>query len=226
MQNFGRKFLSGEVMRTTWQRIRILTFGLLLLGCGWAGPASSGAASSSGPDQGREDFRTNYDFISFFYNLINDAIDLLPDDLEKLVLQGRKGDSLLAGALAFDPQHKSLRVSLEASNLGAQASYVVLQIYGGAPVNAVIPQAVYYNGFDRGENFSERIIEGRRQIERSSHPDRDRYNLALNVLTDLWLVDLEQSGQKITDPPIEGVYLRDAHEDLYLVEEAQKRMPT
>ena len=222
MQNFGRTFFSGEVMRAMWQRIRILSFVLLLLGCGWAGPASSVAASSPGPDQGPEDFRTNYDFISFVYNLINDAIDLLPADLEKLVLQGRKVDSLLAGALAFDPQQKSLRFSLEPSNLGAQASYVVFQIYGGAPVNAVIPQAVYYNGFDRGENFSGRIIEGRRQIEKSSRPDRDRYNLALNVLTDLWLVDFEKSGQKITDLPREGVYLRDAHEDLYLVEEAQE----
>ncbi len=205
-----------------WQRIRVLSFGLLLLGCCWVGPASSVAASLPGWDQGSEDFRTNYDFISFVYNLINDAIDLLPTDLEKRVLQGRKVDSLLTGALAFDPQQKSLRFSLEPSNLGAQASYVVFQIYSGAPVNAVIPQAVYYNGFDRGENFSGRIIEGRRQIERSSRPERDRYNLALNILTDLWLVDFEKSGQKITDPPREGVYLRDAHEDLYLVEEAPK----
>ena len=195
---------------------------MLLLACGWAESASSVAASSPGPDPGPEDFRTNYDFISFVYNLINDALDLLPVDLEKRVLQGGKADPLLAGALAFDPQQKSLKFSLEPSNLGAQASYVVFQIYGGAPVNAVIPQAVYYNGFDRGEDFSGRIIEGRRRIEKSSRPDRDRYNLALNILTDLWLLDFEKSGQKITDPPREGVYLRDAHEELYLVEEAQE----
>jgi len=205
-----------------WQRIRILIFALLLSGSGWAGPPSSVAASSPGPDQGLEDFRTNYDFISFVYNLINDALDLLPADLGKLVLQGRKVDFLLAGALAFDPQQKSLRFSLEPSNLGTQASYVVFQVYGGVPANAVIPQVVYYNGFGGEENFSGRIIEGRGQIEKSPHPERDRYNLALNVLTDLWLVDIEKSGQKIKDPPREGVYLRDAHEDLYLVEEAQK----
>ena len=93
---------------------------------------------------------------------------------------------------------------------------------GGVPVNGVIPEAIYYNGFNRDDNFSGRIIEGGKQVEKSSRPDRDRYNLALNILTDLWLVDFEKSGQKITDPPREGVYLRDAHEDLYLVEEAQK----
>ena len=180
------------------------------------------AASLPGADQGPEDFRTNYDFISFVYNLINDALDLLPPDLEKLVLQGRKVDSLLAGALAFGPQQKSLKFSPEPSNLGGQASYVVFQVYGGVPVNALIPQAVYYNGFDRNENFSGRITEGSRQIEKSSRPDRDRYNLALSILTDLWLLDLEKSGQKITEPPREGVYLRDAHIDLYTVEEAPK----
>jgi len=205
-----------------WPRMRSLIIVLLLSGCGWAGPASSAAASSPGPDQGIEDFRTNYDFISFVYNLINDALDLLPADLEKVVLRGRKVDSLLAGALAFDPRQKSLRFSPEPSNCGAQASYVVFQVYGGVPVNALIPQAVYYSGFDRGENFSGRIIDGGRQIEKSSRPDRDRYNLALNVLTDLWLVDFEKSGQKITDPPREGVYLRDAHDDLYLAEEASR----
>ena len=209
-------------MRTMWQKIRILCFFLLILGCGWAGPVSFVAASSPGLEQGLEDFRTNYDFISFVYNLINDAMDLLPADLEKLVLQDRKVDRLLAGALSFDPLDKSLKFSREPSNLGAQASYIVFQIYGGVPVNAVIPQAVYYNGFDRSINFSDRIIEGKKQIEKSSRLDRDRYNLALNVLTDLWLMDLEKSGRKITDLPKEGVYLRDANEDLYLVEGAQE----
>jgi hypothetical protein len=185
-------------------------------------PAFASETPSPGENPSGQNFRYNYDFISFVYNLINDALDLLPDDLEKIILKDQKVDVLLEGALAFDPQQSSLKHSLEPINFGAQASYIVLHIYGGIPVNAAIPQAIYYNGFDSSENFSGRIVEGKKDLARSSHLDRDKYNLALNLLTDIWLVNLKKSGQKITDLPKEGVYLRDANEELYLYEETQK----
>jgi hypothetical protein len=185
-------------------------------------PAFASEAPSPGENHSLQNFRYNYDFISFVYHLINDALDLFPDDLEKIILKDQKVDVLLEGALTFDPQEPSLKYLLEPMNFGAQASYVVLHIYGGAPVNAVIPQAIYYNGFDGSENFSGRIAEGKKGLAKSSHLDRDKYNLALNLLTDIWLVSLKKSGQKITGLPKQGVYLRDGNEELYLYEETQK----
>ena len=202
--------------------IGITSFVLLIFGCGWVWPASPGAAASAGSNPGAMDFRGNYDFISFVYNLMSDALDLLPDDLENLVLKGQKVDSLLAGALAFDPWEKGLKFSIEPSNLGAHAAYIVLQIYGEVPINVVIPQAVYYSGFEKSEDVSGRISDAKRLMEKSTHTDRDRYNLTLSILTDLWLLDIEKSGQKIKDPPKEGVYLRDRDDELYLVEGAEK----
>ena len=53
--------------RAMWQRIRILSFVLLLLGYGCVEPASSMAASSPATDQGLEDFRGSYDSVGFGY---------------------------------------------------------------------------------------------------------------------------------------------------------------
>lgn len=185
-------------------------------------PVFASEAPSLRENPSVQNFRYNYDFISFVYNLINDALDLLPDDLEKMILKDQGVEALMEGALTFDPQESSLKYSLAPINFGAQASYVVLNIYDGVPVNVVIPRAIYYDGFDGGEIFSSRIIEGKKALARSSHLHRDKYNLALNLLTDIWLANFKKSGQEVTDLPKEGVYLRDANEELYLYEEAKK----
>lgn len=204
------------------KKIKVLG-GILLVFCSvLIIPAFASEAASPRENPSVQNFRYNYDFISFVYNLINDGLDLLPDDLEKMILKDQGIDALMEGALTFDPQETSLKYSLAPINFGAQASYVVLNIYDGIPKNAVIPRAIYYDGFEGGENFSGQIIEGKKALARSIHLHRDKYNLALNLLTDIWLTNFKKSGQEVTDLPKEGVYLRDANEELYLYEEAQK----
>jgi len=162
--------------------------------------------------------RYNDEFVSLVYSLVNDALDILPDDLEKLILKEEDLNLIMEGAVTYEGGGE-INFSLTPNHFGVQASYVVLNIFGSPPSNVTIPQSIYYEGYDSDDNFPKRIRRGVEHIQNSENKSRDMYNLALNLLVDMWITNFKKGGYKIGNLPKEGVYLRNSNEKLYCYEE-------
>jgi len=128
--------------------------------------------------------------------LVRDAFALLPEGLRKQIR--RQMNSLVEDAKSLSP------------------AYIVSKIYDAGIEDTAIPQVIYYEGFKSIDNIESRIVEGKSHFIDPEKRYRDQYNLAVNLLVNLWLTNLKKSGAQIQKIPKEGIYLRDSRGELYI----------
>ncbi len=136
---------------------------------------------------------------SLAQTLLRDALTLLPEDLRSQ-FQAR------IGSLSGNDERPSL-------------AFILGKIYGADIEGVPVPVVVYYEGFRSIESVETRIKEGKREITNPEQLYRDQYNLALNLLVNLWLTDLRKDNSQVQTIPKEGVYLRDSSGELYFYQE-------
>lgn len=163
-------------------------------------------------------FRNGEGFICLVSCLIIDAFYLLPASIRRLIKKNKK--TIIEDAVTYYQEKKFPKHSPGSKDLGAQASYTLMQVYGKKTAHKTKPQSIYYDGFEEDFDFNNKLVKGKKDLNNSKNLSRDIYNLAINLLVNLWLQNLRQSGKTISSTPKEGVYLRDAKEKLYLHEEA------
>jgi hypothetical protein len=160
------------------------------------------------------DMRLNENELALVYAVAKDCIDLLPD------LTDPNLGPIIEGARDFNSPTKPITYSINRTNLGRQAALVVRQVYSGKPPQDLqIPALVYYDAAN-DPNVVQRLKETKNKLADKNKADKSYYNAAINILLDLWLEDLRQSGQAVS-VPAEGVYLRDKENHLYLYERAE-----
>ena len=159
--------------------------------------------------------------VSLVYSLVNDAVDLLPANLRQKILEADNLDPIMEGASSFEPSIRLKSYSVDPNNFGVQAAYILRGIYGERDFKKkIIPQTLYFNGFSKIDidNIEDRIKKDKSQLVKTETLYRDQYNLALNLLVNIWLNDFKKSGETISKIPKEGVYLRDSNGNLYFYE--------
>ncbi len=165
-----------------------------------------------------KEFGDDEAFTFLISRLIIDALYLLPVSIKRLIKKNKK--AIIEDAVTYYREKKFPKHYPESQDLGGQASYTLMKVYGKKPTKITIPRAIYYDGFEEGWDFNNKLVKGKKQLNTSRNLSRDTYNLALNLLVNLWLSNLRKSRKKISPLPKEGVYLRDANKRLYLYEEA------
>jgi hypothetical protein len=160
------------------------------------------------------DMRLNESELALVYAVARDCNDLLPNLTEPNL------ELIMEGARDFNSPAKAITYSINGTNLGWQAALVVREVYSGKhPKDLQIPSVVYYEGVNE-PNVTQRLKETKDKLADTNEVDKDYYNAAINILLDLWLEDLRQSGQTAM-MPTEGVYIRDNENHLYLYERAK-----
>jgi hypothetical protein len=152
---------------------------------------------------------------SLILALIDDAVDLLPDEYRDSIIKDGNIDAIVEGSINYDPS-QSLNKSLDSSNLGGEAAYIARKIYSEDPKEEIlIPQSIYYEGFSPVKDLEQSIEKGKNNLKKAEVLYRDQYNLALNLLVNLWIENIKYSKKILKKMPKEGVYLRDEENDLY-----------
>jgi hypothetical protein len=172
--------------------------------------------------KGGIDMRLNENELALVYAVAKDCIDLLPDLIDPNIDPNTDPnlDSIIEGARDFNSPTKPITYSIDRNNLGWQAALVVRQVYSGKPPQDLqIPALVYYEAAN-DPNVIQRLKETKNKLADENKDDKSYYNAAINVLLDLWLENLRQSGQAVS-VPAEGVYIRDDENHLYLYERAE-----
>ncbi len=86
-----------------------------------------------------------------------------------------------------------------------------------------IPEIIYYNGFEGIEDINGAIEKGKKGFGHYENRFKDRYNLAINVLINVWITRLKSSNiqdSNIRIPlPKEGLYSRDLKGTLHYQEQ-------
>lgn len=160
-------------------------------------------------------YKPTNEFQSLSYALINDVLDLIPDEISDTIQDEHNINEIMVGI--GNPGPKALpSFSIERRNLGSQVAYIVLLVYGNEIKNITIPQSIYYTQEDSDKNINMRIKNGLYLIKKNpvSNSQRDLYNLALNIIIDLWIMDFSKKGFH-AERPNDGVYLRDSQNNLY-----------
>jgi hypothetical protein len=152
---------------------------------------------------------------ALIYSLINDALDLIPGNYRNAMVGDEDIDEIMEGAINYDFSIP-LNYSISPENFGAQAAYIAIMVYGKEPTEEIkIPEAIYYKGFIPLKDIEEQISEGKEQLRKSEVLYRDQYNLALNLVVNIWIETLRSSGRAIKNRPKEGVYIRNSDNNLY-----------
>lgn len=177
-------------------------------------------ATSTIPEERESSMKVHSDeFVSLIYSLINDAVDQLPEDLQNKIAKDGNLDPIMEGVNSFDPFAKPINHSVNPNNFGAQACYILKEIYGESNLkDVVIPQAIYFEGFSDMDDIEKEIKNKMSNLLKSQPFYRGQYNLALNLIVNVWLNDFKKSGEIISKIPKEGVYLRDSNGNLYFYE--------
>lgn len=140
--------------------------------------------------------------------LVSDSLNILPSGIS-----GEISDAIKDGMEIPDQDDeidKNVFVSNTPEDIAFVAGLIVQQVYGSSASKAVtIPQTVLYS-FE-GKDIDSEISAAVSKLSSSQNHDRDAYNASLNLLVNS-LLRIHAGKLK----PTEGIYLRDANEDLYL----------
>jgi hypothetical protein len=160
------------------------------------------------------------DFDNLTICLVNDALDLIPHKWANKITSDGSLQKTMNSLQTSELSKIEFNESIEPRNLGIQAARVINKIWGGNPPdNFKVPQVVYYDGFKGIENIDEKIRARLKEISGSKNELRDKYSLALNLITDIWINNFIFAGENIVGIRKKGVYIRDSNENLYLYEE-------
>ena len=154
-------------------------------------------------------------FAELLSTLLDDTLGIIPIQLAQKIAPDDNLDSLMEGAFSHEPAGMNF---LTSTDLGAQAAYVVDMVYGeDLKEGYTIPQSIYLETINlQKETVSGAINKRKNKLSGSSNPNRDKYNLCLNVLINLWIENFSrQNRSAVYKKPKEGVYLRDNDLKLY-----------
>ena len=167
----------------------------------------------------------NKNELTLVFAVVKDCLNLLPDEIsDKLV--GLNLDVILQGAQDFNNPERPIKYIADQKNLGWQAALIIRKIYNGQPPTDLnIPASIYYGKYNEPNdsnkpndpNVLQRLKTICPQLAKWAKEDKEYYNAAVNILLDVWMEDLWKSGYELR-PPVEGVYLRDDEDGLYLYE--------
>ena len=157
-------------------------------------------------------------FAELLSTLLDDTLEMIPIKLAKKIAPDDNLDSLMEGAFSDEPAGMNF---LTSTDLGAQAAYVVDMVYmvneEGLKEGYTIPQSMYFEVINlQKETVSGAIKKRKNKLSGSNNPNRDKYNLCLNVLINLWIENFSRQNRSVVyKKPREGVYLRDNDHKLY-----------
>jgi len=149
------------------------------------------------------------------YSILDDAVDLGPVKLQKMITPQDSLEEAMKGAREFGKDDQLPKPLLSAADYGAAVAYVIRELYGEEVQDFYIPQAVYYNGFSKVDNLKKAFEKAKNAIKISKISKRDRYNEALSLIINIWINHTPGIKKSGTTMPKEGVYLRDDDNMLY-----------
>ncbi len=127
---------------------------------------------------------------------------------------------LMKDALSLLPDGLRERIQKEPEIV--QPESIIEKIYNETEKIA-IPELVYYNGFEDIKDVNDAIEQGKRRFGHYENRFKDRYNLAINVLINVWLTHLKNSNIQHSNVkislPKEGLYSRDLKGTLHYQEQ-------
>ncbi|MBI5101566.1 MAG: hypothetical protein HZB33_07020 [Nitrospirae bacterium] len=161
---------------------------------------------------------------SIVESVIDDALDFLPKATADQIAPGGDLDALMDAALNVEASESGFLGSADPASLGAQAAHIVNKVYGeGRGKDWSIPQTIFFERIFIGPDTVDMTIARlKRGLESSKNIERDKYNICLNAVVNLWIENLSRNDQVMHRKPKEGVYLRDAENTLYAYEEGEK----
>lgn len=166
-------------------------------------------------------------FASLAYSLVKDTLDFLPVRWARKVVPDGQPSTIVNFIAECDFSKLQINDSIESRNFAAHVGYIIIKIYGKPPLeNIQIPQTVYYDGFNAVDNLEKKISESMPVILKSEYGYRDKYNLALNLMLNMWIDYFIMAGYEMKNMPVEGVYVRDSYNKLYLYEAAENENPS
>lgn len=155
--------------------------------------------------------------VSLVSGLVKDAFALLPVALYRKLPDTEKKRITSVALAKFGrgeiPDQSPLPY------LVRQASLIVSRIYGNTQKAALIPQTIYYEHPEGVFDLEKSLAHAIHELRESNNIERDRYNLALNLLVNGFLSYVSSLGLKASPAPKEGLYLRDFSNSLYCHEE-------
>ncbi len=105
--------------------------------------------------------------------------------------------------------------SVSEEDLGLQVAYVILAVYGKQPSGVGIPDNLLYEGLGASRDYPARLKRGLQKLRGSGDPRKERYNLAFNLVVDLWFKAFLRK-ELIVSLPARGSYRRDRSKNLQL----------
>jgi hypothetical protein len=153
-------------------------------------------------------------FIDLAYALINDAVCIVSPHVKVRVNGNDSVREMMKGIECLG--HKSIpSASVSERNLGLQAACVVLAVYGRQPSEVEIPESILYEGAGVSGDFHATMKRGLHKLRKSDDRRKDQYNLAFNLVVDLWLKAFAENKLLVTFPS-RGSCRRDTEKNLRL----------
>ena len=153
-------------------------------------------------------------FVDLAYALINDAVCIVSPHVKVRVSGNDSVREMMKGIEGIGS--KSIpSSSVSERNLGLQAACVVLAVYGKQPSDVEIPENILYEGAGVAGDFQARLKRGLHKLHKSDDRQRDQYNIAFNLVVDLWLKAFAEHKLLVTFPS-RGSCRRDTEKNLRL----------
>jgi Flp pilus assembly pilin Flp len=154
------------------------------------------------------------EFIDLACALISDALCLTSPHL-KVKIEGDNTIREMMKGMEGLGQKPLPSASVSERDLGLQVGYVILAVYGKQPSEVEIPETLIYEGLGASKDYQARLRGGIRKLRRSDDPRKERYNLAFNLVVDLWFKAFLRK-ELIVSLPARGTYRRDRSKNLQL----------
>ena len=151
-------------------------------------------------------------FVDLAYALINDAVCIVSPHVKVRMGGNDSIREMMKGIECLGPRSIPSS-SVSERNLGLQAACVVLAVYGRQPSEVEIPESILYEGAGVSGDFHARMKRGLHKLRKSDDKRKDRYNLAFNLVVDLWLKAFAEHKLLATFPARRS-YRRDTEKSL------------
>jgi hypothetical protein len=145
-------------------------------------------------------------------SLVSDSLILLP----KAIID-KLSDATKIGMIIPEQNYDIYTNIFESQNpqeVAFVAGLIVQRIYGSSVAKEfTIPQTVFYSYSDGAIESELSIVKTK--LSKSLKFDRDAYNASLNLLVNI-LFKLYSGSESLNNKPADGIYLRNANDELYL----------
>jgi hypothetical protein len=155
-------------------------------------------------------------------SLIDDVLDILPKQLADQIAPDGNFDDIMDGVFYDRAKYGFVIYSIDSITLGTLVAYVVETVYGNPPpIETKVPETAYIEKINVDDYSIDEIVR-KANISQSNKPDRDRYNICLNIVTSLWTRNFNKLEGAKYNFPKQGLYMRDNEKTLYAIQEEQE----